>query len=157
MTPTWATPPPARPHRSLLVFLVVGVVVNAGLSTGALIVSLTHRQTAPRYTAAQQATAKKQLCESYKLAARAEHIETNLPDNAALARISATNGALILKAAAADPALEGQYRDAAKALALSYETLVAVSSGKGSDDPQIQAAADDANAKDRILKGLCGS
>lgn len=135
--------------------------IAALLSVAALIVaiiSLTRSADAstPHYTAAQQADAKKRLCDSYRLAAHAEHVETNTPDNVALARLSATNGALILETAAADPALDPQYRDAARALALTYQTVVALSTGRAGDDPELGAAIDDANARDRDLIGLCG-
>ncbi|WP_052739912.1 hypothetical protein [Mycobacterium sp. UM_Kg27] len=122
------------------------------------IISLTRSAdaSAPRYTAAQQADAKKRLCDSYKLAAHAEHIETNTPNNIALARLSATNGALILETAATDPALAPQYRDAARALARTYQTIVALSTGREGDDPELGAAINDANAKDREMIGLCG-
>lgn len=131
------------------------------LSVAALIVaiiSLTRSAdgSTPRYTAAQQADAKKRLCDSYKLAAHAEHIETNTPNNTALARLSATNGALILGTAAADPALDAEYRDAARALALTYQTLVAVSTGRGEGNPELEAAITDANTKDRVMIDLCG-
>ncbi|MEB3071847.1 hypothetical protein [[Mycobacterium] vasticus] len=115
------------------------------------------RASGPSYTAAERATAQSQLCSNYKLAAQAQHIETNIPGNTALSRISLTNGALILRAAAADPALDPAYRDAAQNLAVTYETLVAVSTGKTADDPQMQSTSDDVNAKDSVLKTLCGS
>ncbi|BBY33756.1 hypothetical protein MMIN_18170 [Mycolicibacter minnesotensis] len=122
------------------------------------IISLTRSADAstPHYTASQQADAKKRLCDSYKLAAHAEHIETNTPNNVALGRLSATNGALILETAAADPALDPKYRDAARALALTYQTLVAVATGKDGGDPELEAMVTDANAKDRVMTELCG-
>ncbi|MEB3051053.1 DUF5631 domain-containing protein [Mycolicibacter sp. MYC123] len=54
-------------------------------------------------------------------------------------------------------ALDPEYRDAAQNLALTYETLVAVSTGKTADDPQMRSTADDVNAKDSVLKTLCGN
>lgn len=131
------------------------------LSVAALIVaiiSLTRSADAstPHYTAAQQADAKKRLCDSYRLAAHAEHVETNTPDNVALARLSATNGALILETAAADPALDPQYRDAARALALTYQKLVAVATGKDPGDPELETVLADTNANARALQQLCG-
>ncbi|MGB3522170.1 MAG: hypothetical protein WBA50_11910 [Mycobacterium sp.] len=132
------------------------------LSVAALIVaiiSLTRSADAssPHYTAAQQADAKNRLCDSYKLAAHAEHIETNTPNNVALGRLSATNGAVILETAAMDPALDPEYRDAARALALTYQTLVAVATGKDGGDPELEAVVTDANAKDRVMTELCGN
>jgi hypothetical protein len=131
------------------------------LSVAALIVAIisltrTADGSTPHYTAAQQADAARRLCDSYRLAAHAEHVETNTPNNVALARLSATNGALILETAATDPALDAEYRDAARALALSYQTLVAVSTGRQGDDPELGAVINDANAKDRIMIELCG-
>lgn len=122
------------------------------------IVSLTRSSDtlAPHYTATQQADATKRLCDSYKLAAHAEHIETNTPNNIALARLSATNGALILETAATDPALDAKYRDAARALALTYQTLVAVATGREGDDPELAAVINDANAKALVMHELCG-
>ncbi|BBZ25012.1 hypothetical protein MHIB_34300 [Mycolicibacter hiberniae] len=136
-------------------------MVAALLAAAALIVavvSLTRSAPAalPGFTSAQKADAKDRLCARYKLAANAEHIETNTSNNIALARLSATNGALILETAAMDPALDLQYRDAAKALALSYQTLVAVATGSEEDDPQLGAAINDANAKVRVMHELCG-
>jgi len=131
------------------------------LSVAALIVAIisltrsTNMSTA-HYTAAQQADAKKNLCDQYKLAARAEHVETNTANNVALGRLSATNGAVILETAAADPALDPKYRDAARALALSYQNLVAISTGKGGDDPELEAVINEANAQDRVMIELCG-
>ncbi|WP_230987671.1 hypothetical protein [Mycolicibacter heraklionensis] len=156
--PPWPTPPAAQsPRRSTAIFAALA----AFLSVAALIVaiiSLTRSADAssPHYTAAQQADAKKRLCDSYKLAAHAEHIETNTPNNVALGRLSATNGALILETAAADPALDPKYRDAARALALTYQTLVAVATGKDGGDPELEAVVTDANAKDRVMIELCG-
>lgn len=131
------------------------------LSVAALIVAIvlpsrSPAASAPSYTTTQQADAQKRLCDSYKLAAHAEHIETNTPNNVALGRLSATNGALILETAAADPALDPKYRDAARALALTYQRLVAVATGKDGGDPELDAVVTDANAKDRVMLGLCG-
>lgn len=155
--PTWPAPHPAQSRRwsttavaafavllsvAALVLAIIGLIRSSDTST-------------PSYTAAQKADAKKRLCSSYKLAAYAEHVETNTPDNIALARLSATNGALILETAATDPALDLEYRDAARALALTYQNLVAVSTGRGGGDPQLEEAIADANAKDRVMIDLC--
>ncbi|CAJ1495837.1 hypothetical protein [[Mycobacterium] holstebronense] len=156
--PPWPTPPPAPPpRRSTAVFAALAALLSVAALVVAII-SLTRSADAstPHYTAAQQADAKKRLCDSYKLAAHAEHIETNTPNNFALARLSATNGALILETAAADPALEPEYRDAARDLARAYQTLVAVATGKEGDDPALGAAINDANAKTRVMHELCG-
>jgi hypothetical protein len=122
------------------------------------IISLTRTAdgSTPHYTAAQQADAAKRLCGSYRLAAHAEHVETNTPNNVALGRLSATNGALILETAAADPALDAKYRDAARALALSYQTLVAAATGKDGGDPELEAVIAETNANARAMQELCG-
>jgi len=130
------------------------------LSVAALIVaiiSLTRSAdtSTPHYRAAQQADAKKNLCAQYKLAANAENIETNTPNNFALARLSATNGAVILATAAADPALDPKYRDAARALALSYQNLVAIATGKDGGDPELEKVITDTNANVRAMQGIC--
>ena len=83
-------------------------------------------------------------------------IETAPDGDVALARISMSNGALILEAAADSPALEDKYRDAARALAHSYEIMAAKGTHGMSTTEQWQAAVDDANAKDRAMNGLCG-
>ncbi|MFL0278217.1 hypothetical protein [Mycobacterium sp. SMC-19] len=157
--PPWPTPPPApSSRRSTAVFAALAALLSVAALIVAII-SLTRSADAssPHYTAAQQADAKKRLCDSYKLAAHAEHIETNTPNNVALGRLSATNGALILETAAADPALDPKYRDAARALALTYQTLVAVATGKDGGDPELEAVVTDANAKDRVMTELCGN
>ncbi len=98
------------------------------MAVAALIVALTHSTRAasatprPRvrtYTAAETAAAQRQLCDTYKLAARAVQVDTNGSDKA-LARIALTNAAVMLDNAAADPALDAKHRDAARALATAY-------------------------------------
>lgn len=157
--PPWPTPPPARsPRRTSAVLAALAALLSVAALIVAII-SLTRSADAssPHYTAAQQADAKKRLCDSYKLAAHAEHIETNTPNNTALARLSATNGAVILETAAMDPSLDPEYRDAARALALTYQNLVAISTGRGEGAPELEAAIADANAKDREMIELCGN
>ncbi|BBZ25016.1 hypothetical protein MHIB_34340 [Mycolicibacter hiberniae] len=149
-----ASLPPARAGRPAIALAALAVLISAT----ALMVALTRpSEGAERpFTATQRADAKDHLCRSYRLAAHAEHIETNMPDNAALGRLSATNGALILQTAAADPAVETKYRDAARNLALSYQKLVAIATGRNANDPEITDAIADANAKDRVMVELCG-
>lgn len=156
--PPWPTPPAApSPRRSTAIFAALAALLSVAALIVAII-SLTRSADAssPHYTAAQQADAKKRLCDSYKLAAHAEHIETNTPNNVALGRLSATNGALILETAAADPALDPKYRDAARALALTYQTLVAVATGKDGGDPELEAVITETNANARAMQELCG-
>lgn len=129
--------------------------MNTGLSAAALIAVLTHPTPhAPTiYTAAQRTEAKALLCERYWLAAHVVHIETT---SVALARIAATNGAVILETAAANPALDAKYQDAAHALALTYEDLTAMGTNRDPDDPELVAVVNDSNAKDQVMKELCG-
>jgi len=134
------------------------VILAVAPTATALIVTLTRSGwgTSPTYTAAQKAEVKAQLCDQYLQAAHAMSIET-LPDgDVALARISMANGALILYAAVADPALESKYRDAASALARSYQTMAAKGTRGMSTPDQWRAAVGDTNANDRAVKDLCG-
>ncbi|PQM51287.1 hypothetical protein C5U48_15555 [Mycolicibacter virginiensis] len=113
---------------------------------------------ASRYTAAEVSAAKTRLCDQYKVASEVVHIETTGPDgNVALARIANTNGAaLMLETAASDPAVDAKLRDAARALAASYQAVTAMGT-KGQVDPQLfWAPVDASNAKNRELQGLCG-
>ncbi|MEB3030382.1 hypothetical protein [[Mycobacterium] nativiensis] len=126
------------------------------LAAAALIVALTRSGSgsSPTYTATEKAAAKTQLCDQYKLAAQAMHIETSTPDNTALARIALTNGALILETASANPALEAKYSNAARALAMAYQTQTAL--GTTAPPEQYREMGDDLNAKDRVIQELCG-
>ncbi|MEB3023027.1 MULTISPECIES: hypothetical protein [Mycolicibacter] len=154
------TPPPwpAQPHRRSAVVLAG---LAALLSAAALTVSIVSRPRSsdaaePSYSTAQRADANRRLCNSYRLAAHAEHIETNTPNNAALGRLSATNGALILVTAAMDPALDTAYRDAARALANSYQSLVAIATGRDSGDPELESVVNETNANANAMLALCG-
>ena len=81
--------------------------------------------------------------------------ETYVPDNTALSRISETNGAVMLQMAAADPALESQYRDSAISLAAALVNETALGSS-GKDDPRFQSAVEETNTQADRLKSLCG-
>ncbi|WP_192831018.1 hypothetical protein [Mycobacterium sp. UM_Kg27] len=81
------------------------------------------------------------------------NIETN-GTGAAFARIAAANGAIILEAAAIDPALDNEYRDAALNLAQAYQTMTAAAS-KGSDNKQFQDSIEMMTTAQRVLKELC--
>lgn len=156
MTQPWPAPPaPVRSRNWLTVTLAAVALV---LAAAALIVALTRSgsESGPTYTAAQKAEAKTKLCDQYLLAAHAMSIETAPDGDVALARISMANGALILSTAAADPALESKYRDAARALARSYQTMAAKGTHGMSTTDQWQAAVDDTNAKTKVMKELCG-
>lgn len=157
MTPPWPAPSSQRVPRSRFVALALGLIVNTALSVGALILWSTRPTPAApdAPTAAQREAASKQLCDRYRLAANAAHAETSGGD-VALSRIALTNGAAILQTAAANPALDAKHRDAALELATAYEDVAAMSTNRAPDDPELQKAVDDSNAKDGVIKGLCG-
>lgn len=153
MTQPWPAPPPVRTRMwPIAAFAILAVI----LAFAALIVALNRPEanSGPTYTAAQKAEAKAQLCGQYRLAAEAMHIETSRPDDTALARISLANGALILQSASANPALEPKYKDAAHALAVAYQTQAAM--GSTASPEQYRNMGDELNAKDRVMRELCG-
>jgi hypothetical protein len=133
------------------------------VAVAALIVALTNstrtaappQTTVPTYTAAETAAAQKQLCDTYKLAARAVQVDTNGTDRA-FARIALTNAAVMLQNAGSDPALDAKHRDAARALANAYLADTAKSSNDTASDTEFRAAVDDVNAKDAVMKKVCG-
>ncbi len=159
-TPPQATQIPPRPHIWSAVALAAIATVVAVV---ALIVALTHSTHAaspvttagPTSTAAETAAAQRQLCDTYRLAASAVRVDTAGNDKA-LARIATTNGALILEMAADNPALDGDHRDAARALAIAYGTLTARGTYGIATDAEYQAALDDIVAKDAVMKKVCG-
>ncbi|ORV69041.1 hypothetical protein AWC09_13765 [Mycolicibacter hiberniae] len=106
------------------------------------------------HTEQQRIAAKAHLCETYSLAADAEHVETN-GDDPALARISLVNGAGMLESATSDPALEAEYGAAAKALAQSYRAMAAGAS-LGSEDSVYKSALKAVIAQESVLKLFCG-
>ncbi|MGZ4512404.1 MAG: hypothetical protein ACXVX6_06560 [Mycobacterium sp.] len=132
-------------------------------AVAALFVTLTHpmktatptTSTVPTYTGAEVSAAQQRACETYKLAARAVGVDTN-GNNPAFARISLTNAAAMLDNAAADPALDKNYRDAAGGLATAYRTLTAKSSSDAFAESEYRAALDDVKAKDSAMKQACG-
>ncbi|MDX1887903.1 hypothetical protein SBI63_31565 [Mycolicibacterium sp. 120270] len=128
--------------------LVVALVRSAATETAA-------PSAAPTYTAAEADAAQQKLCDAYRLAARAVQIETH-GGGPALARVASVNGAVMLESAAAAPALAPSDRKAAQALAEAYRTATAVGSFAGVDDPEWRSAADDVNAKDAVMKEVCG-
>jgi hypothetical protein len=136
--------------------LGVLAVLLASAALAVAIVALTRIDATPTYSATQRAEAQARLCDRYKLAAQAVHLETTQPDgDVALARIANTNGAMILATAASEPALDAKFRDAAQALATSYQTVTAMGT-LGKSDPQFVAAIDDSNAKYQVMRDLCG-
>lgn len=152
--------PAPRPRTWPAVALAI---VATTMSAAALIVALTRptatkpitTTTAPTPKAVEISAAERQLCDTYKLGARAVQVDTNGRD-VALGRIALTNAAAMLDDAAANPALGETYRDPARALAASYRTGTAMGNRNVAMDTQFQAALDDINAKDAAMKRLCG-
>jgi hypothetical protein len=155
--------PPQPAPRSRTWPTVALPAIAAVVAVAALIVALTRSTpaapaptaTAPTYTAAETVAAQKQLCDTYKLAARAVQIDTN-GNNPALARIADTNGAVMLDMAAANPALDATLRDAARALATAYITVTAKGNTDVANDAEFRATIDDVVAKDAVMKKVCG-
>ncbi|MFL0278218.1 hypothetical protein [Mycobacterium sp. SMC-19] len=119
------------------------------------VAALIRPATSPTPSAAQKTAARADLCDRFKPARSAIHIETNGPD-AGLGRIALINGALVLESATANPALDPTYRDAAQAVESAYQDLVIESSSGKAGDPRFDNVVNTANAKERVLKELCG-
>jgi hypothetical protein len=159
-TPAQATP--AAPRSRTWPAVVLAAIATV-VAVAALIVALTQSMhaaspattTAPTYTAAETATAQRQLCDTYKTVARAVGVDTNAGDKA-LARIALTNAAVMLDNAAANPALDANDRDAARALATAYLTETEKSSSDAFTDSEFRSALDDVLAKDAVMKKVCG-
>jgi hypothetical protein len=147
-SPTW----PALAVAALAVVVAVAAMIVAITRPRAMGPSAT--TTAPTFTAAETAAAQRQLCDTYKLVARAVQVDTN-GNNPALARVATTNGAVMLDNAAADPALDAAHRDAARALATAYLTTTAMGNKDVASDPDFHAALDDLIAKDAVMKKIC--
>ncbi|AGZ49211.1 MULTISPECIES: hypothetical protein [Mycobacterium] len=170
--PQWTPPYPvqlAPRSRSWPLAALAGIgIVAIVLSAAALIVALTRPTSSspaaapattasPTYTAAEVAGAHQKLCEMYKMAARAVQIDTH-GNNPALAATALANGAVMLvQAVNAAPALAPGDRTAALMLAEAYSSTNAMGSFLNRDDPALQAAIDDVNAKDAKMKALCGA
>nr|WP_197089757.1 hypothetical protein [Mycobacterium nebraskense] len=143
--------------------MAIAVALTAALASAALVVAVTRpalkpstTTPTPTPTASETAAAQRQLCDTYKLAARAVEVDTGGNDRA-LARIATTNGAVMLDNAVASPALDAKHRDAARALAGAYTTLTAMSNNTVATDAQYQAALDDITAKDAVMKSVCAN
>ncbi len=129
--PSYPTQPASRSRggRAIALTALATAGIAVVLAAVGLIVALTHptrtasssSTTAPSYTSADTTAAQLQLCDTYKLAAKAVQVDTTGSDKA-LARIATTNGAIMLDMAAANPALDPTNRDAARALAAAYTT-----------------------------------
>jgi hypothetical protein len=157
----WAPAYPTQPAPRTRIWPAIALAAIATVvAVAALILALTHSATprpttSPTYNAQETTAAHEQLCDMYSRAARAVQIESN-GGGTALARIATVNGALMLEAAAAVPALGPDDRSAALALARTYRDLTAVGSvAQGSSDPAWQSAVADVNAKDAAMKGVC--
>ncbi|MCV7103207.1 hypothetical protein [Mycobacterium palustre] len=134
--------------------LVVGIV-NLTRPTSNDVGKLpTNASPSPTFTPDQVANAEKELCSAYRLAARSVNADTH-SSNTALARVSLVNGAAMLEAAAANPALSPNERDAARELASAYRTSNAVSSVTDAASPEYQRTIDDVNRLDDAMAAIC--
>lgn len=167
--PQWGAPAfpvhqPPRPRAWLATGLAAIAVL---LGAAALVVALTRptsnassvssttSTTLPSH-ADQTVSARKKLCDAYKLAAHAVQIETN-GSSPERANIATVNGAVILEEAVnSTPAISPSDRAAALTLAEAYSNAVAVSSTAGGDDPAWLAAINDVITKDAPMRQLCG-
>ena len=163
-TASYPTQPAPRSRTWLLLAMAgIGIVLGAAALAVALMrptnsdpTGVSATTAPPTYTPAETAAAHEKLCDVYKLAARSVQIDTN-GDNQALAGVALVNGAVMLEQAVdAAPALAPGDRAAALALAPAYTNANAVGSFSHRDDPALQAALDDANAKDAQMKAVCG-
>jgi hypothetical protein len=112
--------------------------------------------TAPIYSAEEVSAAHQKLCDAYKLVARSVQIDTNT-DNRALAGAVSVNAAVVLEqTVGAAPAMSSDDRAAALALAAAYTKATAMGSALQRDDPAFRSEVDDVNAKDAVMKKVCG-
>ncbi|BBZ25017.1 hypothetical protein MHIB_34350 [Mycolicibacter hiberniae] len=155
LPPSWPETSPVCAHsRSTLLVQTFTVIISlAALTLG--IVAVNRPSSSPAYTEAHRAAALSMLCERYRLAAESVKIETTTPDNAALARIALTNGAVMLETAGADPALDASVRDAVRELALGYQDLTAMGTAGIVNESQFESRMDAVNDKNRVLKEVC--
>ncbi|RAV12077.1 hypothetical protein DQP57_10365 [Mycobacterium colombiense] len=166
----WAPvyPAPQAPRSRLWPAIALGAIVLALVSTVVAVVALVVATTlssssssalttaAPTYSAADVTAAHQKLCDAYKLAARSVDIDTNT-DNRALAGAVSVNAAVLLEQAVnAAPALAPGDRAAALTLAAAYTKATAMGSALQRDDPAFSAEVDDVNAKDSVMKRVCG-
>lgn len=159
-SPGFLNPPQPR-SRTWPSLILAGVATIVAIA--ALVVALTRPintkptpvSTPPTFSAAETTAAQRQLCDTYKLGARAVQADTNGHD-VALGRIALTNAAAMLDDAAGNPALGAAYREPAHALAASYRAGTAMGNRDVATDTQFQAALDDINAKDAAMKNVCG-
>jgi hypothetical protein len=166
----WTPPPsapPSRPASSGLIavaIVVVGLIAVAALVVGIIDltrpassgagVSSTTSAPSPTFTPDQVASAKKDLCTTYRVAAGSVKQDTNASD-VAIARVSVTNAAGMLEAAAQNPALGSSERDAARNLAAAYRNADAISSVFDKTSPVFQQSLDDVNRLDGVMAAIC--
>lgn len=158
-----APPSPPRVARGLALAALALAAIATIAATAALALLFTRptnsgssaTRTSPSPAAPDVASAEQRLCDTYRLAAKAVQVDTSGSDKG-LARVATTNGAIMLEMAAADPALDFTYRDAARALAMSYATLTAKSSSGVANDAEFQSALDDIVSKNSVMKKVCG-
>nr|WP_083185288.1 hypothetical protein [Mycobacterium malmoense] len=144
-------------------WLAIALALTAIVAVAALVLALIRPAASgpstitktPTYSAAEVAAAQQRLCQIYKLAAKAVQVDTNASDPA-LGRVALTNSAVMLNDAATDPALDDGYRSAARDLASAYLVDTAKSSSGAASDADFRAAVDNVNAKDAIMKKVCG-
>ncbi|MGO8851678.1 hypothetical protein [Mycobacterium sp.] len=168
-TEAWAPSFPTKPTprsgsgRAIALTALALAAIAVVLAAAVLTVTFTHpvhkasstASKVPTYTSAETSAAQQQLCDTYKLAARAVGVDTN-GNNPAFARIALTNAAAMLDNADADPALDKKDRNAARALATAYRTLTAKSSSDAFAESEYREALDEVKAKDAAMKQVCG-
>ena len=137
-----------------VVALVVSIIALTRPTSGSAGKAPTAATPSPTFTPEQVASAKKELCSAYQLAAHSVNFDTHSSDRA-LARISLVNGAGLLDAAAANPALSASDRDAARALASAYRTSNAVSSDTDVSSPLYQITLDEITKTDAAMAAIC--
>ena len=153
-THPWVSPhSPIAPKRTAILLNALATVFAAA----ALTLTLTHaEEKTPTYTAAKKAQAKKEFCDEFELAMSSVRVETNAPNNIALARISLLNGALIIDNGSKSPGLDAEIREAAHAVALAFLQQNVLGT-LGKEDPRFQASIDNSNDKVDALQQLCSS
>jgi hypothetical protein len=134
--------------------LVIGVIDLARPSSNSSSTAPTATTAVPAFTPEQVASAKKNLCSAYQVAARSVKEDTNSSD-VAIARVSTTNAAGMLEVASNNPALSTTERDAAQKLASAYRNVVAISSAFNNTSPVFLGSVDEANRADAVMAGIC--
>jgi hypothetical protein len=167
--PVQWTPPPAEPRRPAssgriaIALVLIGLIAVAALVVGSIALTRPASSSAnkastapatPTFTPDQVASAKKDFCSAYQLAAHSVKADTNSADTA-IARISLTNAAGILDAAANNPALNNADRDSARKLAAAYRTIDAVSSVFDKTSSVFEQSVDEANQADAAMAAVC--